>query len=391
MSVQGNESRGEERDSYRERQLAAFFYALKRPGSDVVRVEDVDQLLGALGVSASEVSVLRDLGKSEFTLEELMGISRAQRRRQLAAEKAAEKKQKKTGPPAWTSAIAGGIGNAFSRTCVAPLERTRMQMIVDPGKYSGMVQCMKDIFKAEGVAGYWRGNSINVMRIAPQGAIAFYAKAFFKKKLAGEGNKPSKGDIAISSMLSGICCQTLVYPLDIIRTRLTTNPGIYVGSRWDLYTGVGDGFSKIIRQEGVRALFKGLYPANCFAVPYYGTMFFVYEGVLGSAYKTWGLKPGEKERAMNPFVAIPFGSVSSMIACFVAFPLQMVWKRIQVQGVGGRPILYKGPFDCMRKVIAEEGARGVYSGLRANLMKLAPTGALTFMGVEAVRDIMGWR
>ena len=43
------------------------------------------------------------------------------------------------------------------------------------------------------------------------------------------------------------------------------------------------------------------------------------------------------------------------------------------------------------KVVKTEGAKGVYSGLRANLMKLAPTGALTFMAVESVKDIMGWR
>lgn len=377
------------RDSYEERQLSAFFHALKRPGSDVVQIDDVRTLLNALGTS-TDVAILDDFDKPEFTLQELIRLARGRRLRQLKRRQSQQKKTK-SGPAPWTSAVAGAIGNAFSRTCVAPLERTRMQLIVDPGKYSGLAECMKDILKSEGVTGYWRGNSINVMRIAPQGAIAFYAKSYFKAKLAGKGNKPSKGNIALSSMLSGICCQTLVYPLDIIRTRLTTSPGLYKGTKWDLYTGVGDGFRTIVKEEGVGALFKGLYPANCFAVPYYGTMFFVYEGVLVSAYKTWGLKEDEEERKMNAFVAIPFGSISSMLACFVAFPLQMVWKRIQTQGVGGRPILYKGPMDCMMKVVKTEGTKGVYSGLRANLLKLAPTGALTFMGVEAVRDIMGWR
>ena len=205
------------------------------------------------------------------------------KRAKEAAAEAATRRKNRTAP--WTSAVAGGIGNAFSRTAVAPLERTRMQMIVDPGKYPGMFSCLKDILKEEGFRGYWRGNGINVMRIAPQGAIAFYAKAYFKKKLAGEGNKPSKGQVAISSMLSGICCQTLVYPLDIIRTRLTTAPGLYKGSWIDLQTGVADGFRTIIREEGPRALFKGLYPANVFAVPYYGSMFFVYDAVL--AQRTW--------------------------------------------------------------------------------------------------------
>ena len=229
---------------------------------------DVKRLLQNLGMDESSSNdALKGLPKTSFTLGEFLVFSREKtRQREATAEAAAQKK--KSGPAPWTSAVAGGIGNAFSRTAVAPLERTRMQMIVDPGKYSGMFSCLKDILKEEGLRGYWRGNGINVMRIAPQGAIAFYAKAYFKKKLAGPGNKPSKGQVAISSMLSGICCQTLVYPLDIIRTRLTTAPGLYKGSWIDLQTGVADGFRTIIREEGPRALFKGLYPANVFAVPY---------------------------------------------------------------------------------------------------------------------------
>ena len=34
--------------------------------------------------------------------------------------------------PAWTSAVSGAIGNAFSRSAIAPLERVRMSMITDP-------------------------------------------------------------------------------------------------------------------------------------------------------------------------------------------------------------------------------------------------------------------
>ena len=48
-----------------------------------------------------------------------------------------------------------------------------------------------------------------------------------------------------ASMASGIVCQTGVYPLDTIRTRMTTTPG--------LYTGVIDGWKKITAAEGADA------------------------------------------------------------------------------------------------------------------------------------------
>eukprot|EP00656_Telonema_subtile_P029567 TRINITY_DN32678_c0_g1_i2.p1 TRINITY_DN32678_c0_g1~~TRINITY_DN32678_c0_g1_i2.p1 ORF type:complete len:333 (-),score=75.57 TRINITY_DN32678_c0_g1_i2:115-1113(-) len=289
--------------------------------------------------------------------------------------------QTKRSVPVWTSAVAGAIGNAFSRTVIAPLERVRMSMIIDPKKYQRFLPCISQIWKEEGVRGLWRGNNINVARIAPQGAIGFYTKDYFKALFAGPDGKASPLQTLGASMLSGIFCQTGVYPLDVIRTRMTTTPG--------LYTGLFHGLKTVMKEEGWKAMFKGLAPANAFAVPYYGAQFFTYD-MLKEGYSTWGLPEGQ-QRAINPLIGIPFGSISSCVACCVAFPLQMAWKRIQVQGIGGRPVLYTGTLQCITEVVKSEGVRGVYSGLQANLIKLAPTGAITFMAVEAVKDVAGWR
>jgi len=54
-------------------------------------------------------------------------------------------------------------------------------------------------------------------------------------------------------------------------------------------------------------------------------------------------------------------------------------------------VLYTGTVQCIKEVVKAEGVRGVYAGLQANLIKLAPTGAITFMAVELVKDMAGWR
>lgn len=293
----------------------------------------------------------------------------------------AKKRENSKSVPAWTSAVAGALGNSFSRTAIAPLERTRVQMIADPGKYSSMGACMKDILQKEGAAGFWAGNALNVGRIAPQMAIAFFAKDFFKTLYAGEGNKPNALQTLAASMSSGIVCQTGVYPIDLIRTRMMTSPGTYAG--------IGDCFKSTVAKEGPAGLFKGLLPANMFAVPYYGTQFFVYD-TLKVQYATFGRGPDEPPRPANPLIGIPLGAISSMAACCVAFPFQMAWKRLQVQGVGGRPVVYSGTFDCIKQVVVKEGVKGVYAGLIPNLVKLGPTGAISFMAIEAIKGFMGW-
>eukprot|EP00471_Norrisiella_sphaerica_P004276 CAMPEP_0184478154 /NCGR_PEP_ID=MMETSP0113_2-20130426/261_1 /TAXON_ID=91329 /ORGANISM="Norrisiella sphaerica, Strain BC52" /LENGTH=298 /DNA_ID=CAMNT_0026855843 /DNA_START=36 /DNA_END=932 /DNA_ORIENTATION=- len=284
----------------------------------------------------------------------------------------------------WESAVAGGAGAAFSRTVIAPLERLRMQMIADPGRYSGMMECITDIYKKEGVAGLWRGNSINVYRIAPQSAIGFFCKDFYKVKLGetplGINGKPSVLSLALSSALSGITMMTLTYPLDLVRTRMTTTPGVY--------TGLIDGCKKIAAAEGWYSLFtKGLTAANMFAVPYYGTSFFVLD-MMKRKYASYGREPG-KERPLNALVSLPMGAAANMIGCAVAFPFQTAWKRIQVQGIGGRPIKYTGTFQCISEILANEGFFGLFNGLRANLVKLAPTGAIQFWAVDQIKIWMG--
>mmetsp|Transcript_18873 Transcript_18873/g.46331 ORF Transcript_18873/g.46331 Transcript_18873/m.46331 type:complete len:299 (-) Transcript_18873:288-1184(-) len=284
----------------------------------------------------------------------------------------------------WESAVAGGAGAAFARTVVAPLERLRMQMIADPGKYPSMIACVSDIHAKEGIPGFWRGNSINVYRIAPQSAIGFFCKDYYKVKLGetplGNNGKPSVLSLAVSSSLSGITMMTLTYPLDLVRTRMTTTPGIY--------DGLLHGCQVIAREEGLHSLFcKGLTAANMFAVPYYGTSFFVLD-MMKRKFATYGREPGN-ERAVTPAASLPMGAAANMIGCAVAFPFQTAWKRIQVQGTGGRPIRYTGPVNCLTTIIKEEGFFGLFNGLRANLIKLAPTGAIQFWSVDIIKGWMG--
>jgi len=327
-------------------------------------------------LSPVHFSALKDTWMEYESDSDLAGVSA------ISVSHTAKREESKT-VPAWTSAVAGGVANGFSRTVIAPLERTRVQMIADAGKYPSMMACMKDVIKNEGIVGFWAGNTLNVGRITPQMAITFYAKDFFKSAYAGEGNKPTALQTLAASMSCGVCGQTAMYPIDLIRTRMMTSPGTYEG--------IADCLSQTIKTEGITALYKGLLPANMFAVPYHGTMFFVYD-MLKVQYSTFGRTPEEGPRPANPLIGIPLGSLSSMMACFVAFPFQMAWKRLQVQGVGGRPVLYDGTFDCIKKVVAKEGIRkGVYAGLVPNLIKLAPSGAISFMAVEAIKDYMGWR
>lgn len=90
---------------------------------------------------------------------------------------------------------------------------------------------------------------MNMIRIIPQNAVAFGIRGPTKKAVEDAFGQSALTTLA-SNSVSGMICITSVYPLDLVRGRITTSPGVYKG--------IFDATKKIIGAEGVGALFKGI-------------------------------------------------------------------------------------------------------------------------------------
>ena len=66
-----------------------------------------------------------------------------------------------------------------SRTCTAPLDRLKIFFQVQSMKTGGermtVMSGFRHMLKEGGVQSLWRGNGVNVLKIAPESAIRFYA------------------------------------------------------------------------------------------------------------------------------------------------------------------------------------------------------------------------
>ena len=200
-----------------------------------------------------------------------------------------------------------------------------------------------------------------MVRIFPQNAIAFMCYEGISREVE-ENRGKGVGKKMLASSLSGCICLSAVYPLDLIRGRITTSPGVY--------RGVGDALGKIIEVEGTQALFKGISHANLWAVVFYGVSFSGYDWLKEKGGENWG--------KVGPGVGMTLGSLAGMCGTVCAFPIESSRRKLQMQGVFGRPYNYSSMWECLRGVARKEGLRGVYSGLGSNLMKMAPASAITF-------------
>lgn len=88
------------------------------------------------------------------------------------------------------------------------------------------------------------------------------------------------------------------------------------------------------------------------------------------------------------------GSLAGIISKTGVFPLDVVRKRLQVQGphlseyvVSTIPnYTQQSVVGCLKKIIRTEGPLGLYKGIVPGLLKAGPSGAIYFLMFELAKD-----
>lgn len=77
------------------------------------------------------------------------------------------------------------------------------------------------------------------------------------------------------------------------------------------------------------------------------------------------------------------GSIAGAIGATIVYPIDMIKTRLQAQ----RSLIYKNSIDCLKKIIKNEGFRGLYSGLGPQLIGVAPEKAIKLTVNDFCRNI----
>lgn len=114
------------------------------------------------------------------------------------------------------------------------------------------------------------------------------------------------------------------------------------------------------------------------------------EGQLGAAAETAQKAVSSTKRLMHSVLEsahhFALGSIAGAFGAFMVYPIDLVKTRMQAQRssrVGER--LYTNSIDCARKVIRNEGFRGLYSGVLPQLIGVAPEKAIKLTVNDLVR------
>ncbi|XP_077294408.1 congested-like trachea protein [Arctopsyche grandis] len=171
----------------------------------------------------------------------------------------------------------------------------------------------------------------------------------------------------------GVCTVLVGHPMDTVKVRLQTMGSTYSGT-WDC-------FSKTVKQEGFRGLYKGMTAPLTGVAPIFAISFFGY-GVGKNLLQESKDKPLTKQQL---FLA---GSFSGIFTTAVMAPGERIKCLLQIQQGGNQPHKYNGMVDCAKQLYREGGIRSIYKGTLATLLRDVPASGMYFMTYEWVKELL---
>ncbi|EXC19375.1 Mitochondrial substrate carrier family protein B [Morus notabilis] len=287
--------------------------------------------------------------------------------------------------------VAGGVAGALSKTCTAPLARLTILFQVQ-GMHSDVTTLRKAsiwreasrIVGEEGFRAFWKGNLVTIAHRLPYSSVNFYAYEHYKKLLQMipglESRRQSmKTDLCVHFVgggLAGITAASATYPLDLVRTRLAAQTNTMY------YRGIWHALRTISCEEGIFGLYKGLGATLLGVGPNIAISFSVYESLRSS----W---QSHRPHDSSILVSLACGSLSGIASSTATFPLDLVRRRKQLEGAGGRARVYTtGLFGTFKHIFRTEGLRGLYRGILPEYYKVVPGVGICFMTYETLKLLL---
>lgn len=158
---------------------------------------------------------------------------------------------------------------------------------------------------------------------------------------------------------------TFTNPLEVVKTKMQLQGELNLVS--DRYKGIGDAFTRIARQEGIRGLQRGLISAYMTQFVMNGTRLGSYENIKESIGKLTGTS-GQYSAWKN----VVSGATAGCLAAALANPFEMTKTRFQAMGTSAKlaqQYEYTSVFGAFASIVKTEGIAGLWRGVSATVLR----------------------
>ncbi|VAH17464.1 unnamed protein product [Triticum turgidum subsp. durum] len=257
---------------------------------------------------------------------------------------------------------AGTVGGIANLVVGHPFDTIKVKLQSQPSpapgqllKYAGAFDAVKQTVVAEGPRGLYKGMGAPLATVAAFNALLFTVRGQMETLLRSEPGAPlqAQSSLAEAGAVSGVALPK--GPMDVAR--------------------------HVMRDAGVKGLFKGIVPTMGREIPGNAIMFGVYEAVkqyMAGGQDTSGLGQGS---------LILAGGLAGGALWLTVYPTDVVKSVIQVDDY--KKPRYSGSIDALKKIVAADGVKGLYKGFGPAMARSVPANAATFVAYEITRSALG--
>ncbi|KAK3144643.1 hypothetical protein QOZ80_4AG0315850 [Eleusine coracana subsp. coracana] len=270
------------------------------------------------------------------------------------------------------------ISAAAAEASTFPIDavKTRLQLHCSPG--AGVVRVAGELVRDGGM---YRGLSPAFLRHVVYTPLRIVGYEHLRSSLTSGGRESSLLEKALAGGISGIAAQVVASPADLIKVRMQADSRLMSQGIQPRYTGIVDAFAKIIRAEGFRGLWKGVFPNAQRA-------FLVNMGEL-TGYDQAKRVILRKQICDDNMYAHTLASVASgLSATTLSCPADVIKTRMMNQGKEGKD-LYRNSLDCLVKTVRHEGVRALWKGFLPTWARLGPWQFVFWVSYEKLRQTSG--
>ncbi|XP_006902582.1 PREDICTED: tricarboxylate transport protein, mitochondrial [Elephantulus edwardii] len=179
-----------------------------------------------------------------------------------------------------------GAGVAEAVVVVCPMETVKVKFIHDQTstnpKYKGFFHGVREIVREQGLKGTYQGLTATVLKQGSNQAIRFFVMTSLRNWYLGDNpNKPMNP--LVTGVFGAIAGAASVFgntPLDVIKTRMQGLEAHKYRNTWDCGL-------QILRNEGLKAFYKGTVPRLGRVCLDVAIVFVIYDEVVKLLNKVW--------------------------------------------------------------------------------------------------------
>lgn len=298
----------------------------------------------------------------------------------------------------WKGFLSGSLGAMASGAVTHPIDlvKVRMQLYGQGSEASGGSAASKAPLKAppgmmrtgylvvkhEGTFGLYKGLSASLMRQASFIGTKFGAYDLLKSAVPKDADGGlSFWKMTLCGLGAGAIGAAVGNPADLAMVRMQADGRLPLELRRNYRHG-GEALMRVVREEGVFALWRGCAPTVNRAMIVTASQMAVYDKSKAVILKESGAKDGLAVQTGASFIA-------GVVAALTSNPIDLAKSRLMTMkpdAEGRMP--YTGTMDCIVKTARSEGLGALYKGLIPTAARQVPLNMVRFISVEAMKKLL---